>query len=137
MEIRIFEKLPVYSVDIRNEVFVKEQGFKEEFDGFDKQALHIVGFYNDRSIATARIIKNNDKSYLIGRIAVRKAFRKQGFGAKIISGAEEIIKKLGGSTVYIHSQLQAIPFYEKQGYKAIGEIDFDEDCPHRMMTKEL
>lgn len=137
MEIRLFPKLPVYAVDIRNAVFVKEQGFKEEFDEEDKKALHLVGFINDKNVATSRIIKRDDGSFIIGRIAVRKDFRKMGLGAEIIKFSEDTISELGGKTVYIHAQMQAVPFYEKQGYRPIGEGDFDEGCPHQMMIKEL
>ena len=37
--------------------------------------------------------------------------------------------------VCLHAQLQAKPFYEKLGFKAYGEIDYDEDCPHTWMKK--
>ena len=136
MEIKSFHQLPVYAVDIRNEVFVKEQGFVEEFDSDDKRAIHLVGFIDGHSAATARILKNSDGSFLIGRIAVRKTYRKQGCGGKIIKEAERIICELGGKQIYIHSQLQAMPFYEKQGYIPIGDIDYEEGCPHQMMIKD-
>lgn len=137
MEIRVFYKLPVYAVDIRKEVFVKEQGFKEEFDGDDKRATHIVGFIDGKSVATARILENPDGSFLIGRIAVRKEFRGKGLGADIIAFAEQVIFEAGGRKIFIHSQHRAIPFYEKQGYCAFGEPDMEEDHPHQMMIKVI
>lgn len=137
MEIKVYEKLPVYAVDIRNEVFVKEQGFKEEFDSDDKNAIHIVGFIDGFSVATSRILKKSDGSYIIGRIAVRKANRKSGLGSEIISAAEDVIRKLGGRKVFIHSQQQAAGFYQKQGYLFTGETDFEEGCPHCMMSKDI
>ncbi|MBR6562853.1 MAG: GNAT family N-acetyltransferase [Clostridia bacterium] len=137
MDVRIFPKLPVYAVDIRNEVFVKEQGFKEEFDTADKTAIHLVGFENDRSVATSRVIRLNDTDYIIGRIAVRRAYRKLGYGAEIVYAAEEHVRSLGGKTVYIHSQEQASGFYERIGYTRTGETDFEEGCPHVMMIKQL
>lgn len=137
MDIRIYNKLPVYAVDIRNEVFVKEQGFKEEFDSDDKIATHFVGFIDEYSAATCRVIRLKEDLFLIGRIAVRKKYRKQGLGAEIIKAAEDYISQNGGKTVFIHSQLQAVPFYEKQGYLPTGEKDFDEGCEHRMMIKAL
>ncbi len=137
MEIKYYNKLPVYAVDIRNEVFVKEQGFTEEFDSDDKTAIHIVGFTDDRSVATCRIIKQSDNDYLIGRIAVRKAFRGRGLGAEIVSAAENVIKTMGGKRIYIHSQLQAATFYEKIGYTKTGETDEEEGCPHCMMKKDI
>lgn len=37
--------------------------------------------------------------------------------------------------VCLHAQVQAKPFYEKLGFKAYGEIDCDEFCPHTWMKK--
>lgn len=39
--------------------------------------------------------------------------------------------------VCLHAQVQAKPFYEKLGFKAYGEIDCDEFCPHTWMKKEM
>ena len=133
MEIKVFEKLPVYAVDIRNEVFVEEQGFREEFDSDDKRAIHLVGFVDGYSAATCRIIKLPDHEYILGRIAVRKKYRKMGLGAELLEEAKKIIENKGGKKIFIHSQLHAIPFYEKQGYTCFGEQDEDEGCPHQMM----
>ena len=71
------------------------------------------------------------------RIAVEKEFRGKHLGSRILSAAESEIRNSGGSTVRLHAQQQAKLFYEKQGYAAFGEPDFDEDCPHIWMKKEL
>ncbi len=137
MEIRIFNSLPEEAKRIRTEVFVEEQGFREEFDSEDKIAIHLVGFDGSNAVATSRIIKRNDGSYIIGRIAVSKEYRKSGLGAKIIKASEKYISEVGGKLIYIHSQLQAQVFYEKQGYSPIGAQDEEEGCPHQMMFKEI
>ena len=137
LKIEVFDQLPIYAVDIRNEVFVKEQGFQEEFDEADETALHIVGFIDNISVATSRIIKHPDETYMIGRIAVRKSYRGLGLGAEIIKAAEKIISERGGRTVYIHAQTRVVPFYEKQGYFPIGFSDEEEGCPHEMLKKHL
>ena len=137
MEVKIFNSLPYEARRIRTEVFVEEQGFVEEFDSNDKTAIHLVGFEGYKAIATSRIIKNEDGSFLIGRIAVSKEYRKNGIGAKIIAACEKFILETGGKNIYIHSQLQAKVFYEKQGYSPVGEQDYDEGCPHQMMYKQL
>ncbi len=129
--------MPFEAIKIRNEVFVEEQGFKEEFDSNDEISTHIVGFLNSKSVATSRIIQNPDGSFLIGRIAVRKDYRKKGLGAEIIEFSEKLIKEKGGKVIYIHAQLQAKGFYEKLGYFPFGDEDEDEGCPHQMMKKVL
>jgi len=54
MEFKTYDKLPSEARDIRVEVFVKEQGFQEEFDSVDNYAMHVVVFDGGRAIATCR-----------------------------------------------------------------------------------
>ena len=49
----------------------------------------------------------------------------------------EDTKEKGGKEIRLHSQVQAMPFYQKQGYVPFGERDFDEDCPHQWMKKKI
>lgn len=137
MEISVYCTLPDEAADIRTEVFVDEQGFREEFDSDDKNAIHLVGFIDGKSVATSRILKLSDSDFLIGRIAVRKAYRKCGYGAEIVLAAEKVIKENDGLSIYIHAQEQAARFYEKIGYSRTGERDFEEGCPHCMMIKRI
>ena len=46
MQIKHFDTLPEDAVFIRKEVFVKEQGFKNEFDEKDNEAHFFVGYEN-------------------------------------------------------------------------------------------
>ena len=141
MEIKSYNALPPQARLIREEVFVKEQGFREEFDSIDKISTHIVITDGDKPVAVGRFYcKDNskgEKEYFIGRLAVMREYRGRGIGASVIKEAERLIKEQGGSCVLLHSQCRAAEFYEKQGYKKFGEIDYDEDCPHIWMRKFL
>ena len=106
MNIRVYHTLPGDAVMIREEVFMKEQGFHDEFDETDQTASHIVLYGHS-------------------------------LGSRVLAAAESEIRMLGGRKVILHAQQQARPFYEKQGYSVYGEPDFDEDCPHIWMQKEL
>ena len=128
MDINVFHQLPEDAARIRVEIFVDEQGFTEEFDSDDKEAIHFVGYSDGKAVATCRIIKRNSASFFIGRIAVIKVFRGKGFGSLIVKAAK---------TILIHSQLQAADFYEKLGYVKTGETDIEEGCPHCMMLKQI
>ena len=44
MKIKHFDTLPEDAIFIRKEVFVKEQGFKNEFDEKDNEAHFLVGY---------------------------------------------------------------------------------------------
>lgn len=138
MIIKNYDALPDEAKFIRITVFVEEQGFKEEFDTDDNISTHLVMFDGDKPVATGRFYFDISKQeYMIGRLAVLKEYRGQGLGGEIVKEAERLIRAKGGTSAFLHSQCRAQSFYEKLGYEAFGESDFDEDCPHQWMKKAL
>ena len=121
---------------IREEVFVLEQGFHEEFDAIDDHAWHVVLYQDGEPVATGRTFAQ-DGIYHIGRVAVRKKFRGSGLGAHVMAALETKLRDLGASRVELSAQLQAQGFYQKIGYHAQGDIYLDEHCPHICMWKDL
>lgn len=116
-----------------------EQGFRQEFDAFDELALHLVMFSEDNTaIATCRIFNDMTRqTYILGRLAVLKAYRGKGVGSLLIAEAEEVVRKNGGKLISLHAQCQAEAFYAKAGYFAYGNVDDEEGCPHIWMRKDL
>lgn len=140
MDIKVYDKLPVYAVEIRTQVFVKEQGFPKEIelDENEKRATHLVGFLDGSLAATARYFYDENRgAYLISRIAVMKKYRGRGLGAEIVKAAEDNIIAEGGKKAVIHAQLRAKGFYESIGYTPYGDIDLEEGVEHIMMEKYL
>lgn len=139
MIIKNYKSLPQEARDIRIKVFIKEQGFQNEFDSIDEIAIHLVAFdENDFPIATCRVFKGeNDKEYIFGRLAVVKTSRGQGIGAKMMGEAEKVVKNQGADSLILHAQVRAKEFYKKLGYAEFGEIEDDEGCPHIWMRKSL
>lgn len=137
--IECFDRLPDDSKRIREEVFVKEQGFNEEFDTVDYYAYHFVAYdKNGNAIGTCRIFtEDNSNVYYLGRLAVIKDERSNGVGRALICSAEQKARKLGADELQLHSQCRARIFYEKCGYTAYGDIELDEGCPHIWMKKVL
>ncbi|MGN1417654.1 MAG: GNAT family N-acetyltransferase [Oscillospiraceae bacterium] len=133
-----YDHLPEDAAAIRREVFIEEQGFINEFDDTDKIASHIVLYDNNAPAAVCRVFYSEEhEQYVIGRIAVRREYRGKHLGAEIMRTAENEIRRLGGHTSGLSSQVQAMSFYEKLGYRPIGEQYMDEHCPHIRMEKEL
>ncbi|MCR4562321.1 MAG: GNAT family N-acetyltransferase [Bacilli bacterium] len=124
---------------IREEVFVKEQGFKEEFDEDDLICQHLVLYYNKIPIACGRIIEVDPETYKIGRVAVRKPYRGKKVGLNVMKFLETKIKTLGGRKALLCSQYDKMVFYERCGYHHTGdgEVVFDQDYPHVWMEKIL
>lgn len=130
--------LPDEAKKIREAVFVKEQGFQEEFDGEDGRATHFLAWLDGVAVGTCRVYFHSQiNGYLIGRIAVKKEFRGKKIGAEMLKEATTFLMEKGARQAYLHAQVQAKPFYEKQGFLAFGDEDQDEGCPHIWMKKEL
>lgn len=139
MQSKIYNGLPQEAHEIRNEVFIKEQGFENEYDSIDETAAHIV-MYNEEEVpvATCRVFWNTEmNSYVLGRLAVVKEHRGKGIGAAVVEEAQGYVRKMGGKELMLHSQCRTTGFYGKLGFAKFGDIEDEEGCPHIWMRKSL
>ena len=119
VKIQCFDYLPDCAKQIRQAVFIDEQGFKSEYDDIDALAIHLVLFDGNTAKATCRVFESGEKNvYILGRLAVLKQFRGSGLGSKILAAAQEYVKSVGGRAIKLHSQCAAKEFYERAGYTA-------------------
>lgn len=126
---------------IRSKVFILEQNVDAdiEIDDIDNYANQYVAYDDDnKACATFRIFKEDHHAY-IGRLAVLKNYRKQGIGSYILSNCNDLIKEMDSSIkeIHLHAQVQAVDFYEKNGFKKQGEIFMDANIEHILMVKEI
>ena len=119
----------------RVDIFVHEQQCPyAEIDDQDAadETLHILARAADTRdiVGTARVFGHH-----IGRVTVAKQMRGTGVGADLMHEALAVVADTSGpGTVEIEAQVQALPFYEKVGFTAVGEV-FDLDgVPHKKMT---
>ncbi len=76
---------------IREDVFIKEQGFHNEFDDVDERAIHICAYIGKQAIGCLRVYPDDSKKdcYHLGRVALEKAYRRQKIGSQLIIYAED------------------------------------------------
>lgn len=124
---------------IREIVFIQEQKFKNEFDDIDAWAYHVVVKNDHEAIATGRVYKKNneDKVYILGRIAVLKEYRNLSLGSLVVEQLEKQAKEQNARIIELSAQVQAKGFYEKLGYHSVGSEYMDEHVPHVLMQKQL
>ena len=138
MVIQILDHITDEIKQIRIDVFMKEQGFEDEFDEIDEIAKFVLLSIDGKPAGTCRYFPSNEEGDAhIGRMAVRKLYRGQHLGTKIMIAAENGIRRDGFKTCSLSAQVQAKPFYESFGYKSEGEEYLDEGCPHILMRKVL
>ncbi len=139
MKIAIYESLPDEARQIRQTVFVEEQGFCEEFDRTDDEAAHFVVYLEDsRPVATCRVFWDPAaEGYVLGRFAVLRECRGKNIGSAMMAEAEKYVRKAGGRSLALHAQCQVSGFYRKLGFAEYGEAEDEQGCPHVWMKKEI
>lgn len=124
---------------IRYEVFVQEQKVdeREEYDEFEEEAQHFLALADNRAAGTARWRKT-EKGYKLERFAVLENFRKSGVGSALVQAVLEEVLPLrkAGELIYLHAQVQALPFYARLGFEAFGEEFVEAEILHRKMKFE-
>ena len=93
MSICVYDSLPDEAVEIRENVFVKEQGFEKEFDEIDEKAIHLVMFdeHLQKPVVTCRIYKGSKPGeFILGRLAVISECRGMNLGSDMIQKAEAV-----------------------------------------------
>ena len=120
---------------IRKRVFIEEQGVPEEMelDEFDLTAQHALAYLSSQCIGTARLASLPGNIGRIGRMAVLPAHRSEGIGSQLLNALITKGKAQGITQFELHAQLSAIPFYERFGFIAHGDIYDEAGIAHRDM----
>ena len=120
---------------VRQKVFIQEQGVPAELelDEYDPLAAHALAYLDGRCIGTGRLIDLGDDQAQIGRMAVLAQFRGSGTGKQILEKLIQLASSQGAKLIVLHSQVTAIPFYEKQGFHAKGPVYDEAGITHRNM----
>ncbi|RLD53586.1 MAG: GNAT family N-acetyltransferase [Bacteroidetes bacterium] len=115
---------------IRQKVFVEEQMVDPalEYDEFESVAVHYILYVDSDPVATARW-RETDKGIKLERFATLSSHRNQGLGAILLQDIMEDVLATE-KKIYLHSQLKAIPFYERFGFVKVGEQFSEADIEH-------
>lgn len=121
--------------NIRNEVFSLEQQVpeKEDFDGNDPGAIHVLVKDQGKFVGTGRMLKDGH----IGRLAVLNEHRGKGFGSDAILTLIEEAKRLNIKRLFLGAQMHAAGFYRKLGFTEYGEPFMEVNIEHIHMEMFL
>jgi len=120
---------------IRKTVFVIEQSVPEEIemDDLDADAKHVLAFIDGAPVGTGRITAEGR----IGRMAVLREYRGHGVGREILLALVKIGQSYAVDHLCLSAQCHAIPFYERMGFVAQGDIYEEAGIPHRWMEQPV
>jgi len=117
-------------LQIRYKVFINELGRHISDFGIDDLIGRHYILKSRHAIGTVRIIYKKNHIAEIGRVAILKKYRNQGYGTLIINQAMELVKANNQvNVIRLFTESEKIGFYKKFGFIENGEVFFD-DIPY-------
>jgi predicted GNAT family N-acyltransferase len=97
-----------------------------------------IGAFNDNEIIGCCVLTPHNKIMIqLRQMAVLQSNQGKKIGARVIRFAEETAMQHGYNILILHARDPVIGFYEKCGYRIIGDQFFEVGIGHHKMQKEL
>ncbi len=121
------------ALDIRQQVFIDELNVDPtlEIENEEFCRFYLI-FVDDKPVGTARW-RETEKGIKLERFALLPEFRNQGTGSILLKQIlEDVIPS--NKKIYLHSQLNAVRYYERQGFVKSGDIFTEAFIQHYLMV---
>ena len=125
---------------LRQDIFIVEQDcVYDDIDGLDNLSQHLLLRIDNELVAYSRIVPRKVKfdEISIGRIVVKKSYRGNGYGKKVILESINRISEKGHKNIRIEAQTHLLKYYNHFGFEATGETYILDGIPHIQMVKRL
>lgn len=122
---------------IRTDVFLIEQSVppQDEFDGSDEGQEHLLIYKDQTPIGAIRYTFDEERLIHLSRICTLKQYRGFGYTKKALSFLIEMLLAKTNPLIFtLGAQVQALGFYEKLGFKKVGDVYLDANIPHFKMV---
>ena len=121
----------------RFNVFYLEQQIRyPDLDNIDYGATHCSLRRKGLVIAYARLFPDEEAGVLrVGRMLTTQ--RGKGYGSRLMNLLIAEARRQGATSLRLHAQTQAVPFYTHLGFHPAGDIFLEADIPHLRMELAL
>jgi predicted GNAT family N-acyltransferase len=140
VELGNWAKLQTPSTQLRNDVFLQEQGIAATvvFDGADETAVHAVAMNRlGRVVGAGRMVQSEPGVGRIGRMAVDRSVRCSKVGLMVLNALLDAGRARGDREVMLHAQISAEAFYLKRGFAIRGDYFREAGITHIEMVLPL
>lgn len=103
----------------------------------DKEDILIAAKDDGKMIACCILRKESDEAIRLRQMAVKNNQQGKGIGQQVMRFAETLARDKGYRIMVMHARDTAIGFYQKQGYKVVGDMFHEVTIPHHRMEKIL
>lgn len=130
---------------LREKVFVVEQNCAyQEADGYDRNALHLMGRREGKIVAYARLLAPGvdyhgtvlKEDAIIGRVLADGSVRGAGLGHQLMRWAvESVASSYGKVAITLSAQARLVGFYGRHGFVATSDEYLEDNQPHIRMRR--
>ncbi|HSC53545.1 MAG TPA: GNAT family N-acetyltransferase [Phnomibacter sp.] len=126
-------------VKLRDEVLRKPLGltFSPEHLERDINDVLICAFDDGRMMGCCILTEIDSQTMKLRQMAVANKQQHKGIGYAIMQFAENLARDKGCKKITMHARDTALGFYQKLGYKIVGEQFVEVSVPHHVMEKML
>ena len=126
-------------IKLRNEILRRPLGltYSEDELSREKEDILIGAFDDDEMLACCLMTRIDNKCLRLRQMAVQNNLQGKGIGASMMNFAELVARDKGFKKLVMHARKTAIGFYEKLGYKPVGDEFVEVTIPHCLMEKKL
>jgi putative N-acetyltransferase (TIGR04045 family) len=126
---------------LRHEVFVREQRIfpETDVDEYDKDAIHIIAIEgaSGKVVGGVRCYRKDGDTWFGSRLSADPGYRNGRVGSNLVRFAVKTVKSRGCKTFLAYIQPQNVKFFERLGWKAIGDQVIYHGLPHQLMEADL
>ncbi|MES2775260.1 MAG: GNAT family N-acetyltransferase [Bacteroidota bacterium] len=126
-------------VKLRDEILRRPLGLSFSQDDLDKEKedILIAAFDDDEILGCCLLTQTAADTVKLRQMAVKNNLQGKGIGQAIMNFAETLARDKGYKKLTMHARDTAIGFYERCGFKILGDGFIEVSVPHHVMEKRL
>jgi ribosomal protein S18 acetylase RimI-like enzyme len=126
-------------VKLRDDILRKPLGLKfspEELED-EKHNLMMAAYEDEHILGCCMLVEENSQTVRLRQMAVLNDLQGKGIGKALMQFAENLARDRGYRKITMHARQNAVGFYEKMGYRRVGNEFIEITIPHYVMEKDL
>ncbi len=126
-------------VKLRDDILRRPLGLTftpEELES-EKDNMLIAAFEDEQMLGCCMLVEEQPGTVRLRQMAVLNDLQGKGIGRALMNFAENIARDRGYRIVRMHARSHAVGFYEKVGYRILGDQFVEVTIPHYVMEKKL
>jgi predicted GNAT family N-acyltransferase len=126
-------------VKLREDILRRPLGMGFSADELDKEKdnLLMAAYEDDQMLGCCMLVEEDPGTVRLRQMAVVNDLQGKGIGKALMQFAENLARDRGFRKITMHARKNALGFYEKMGYRKIGNEFLEITIPHYLMEKDL